>query len=34
MKPDRVQRQHVVAQGEFEDIAMYTILSSQNSVEP
>ncbi len=34
MKPDGVQRQRVVAQGEFEDIAMYTILNSQNSVEP
>ena len=29
MKPEGVQRQHVVAHGDFEDVAMYAILNSE-----
>ena len=34
MKPEGIQRQHVVAHGELEDVAMYAILSSEYGVDP
>ena len=34
MKPEGIQRQHVVAHGEFEDVAMYAILRSEYGVDP